>query len=407
MLNERIQNIDILRGIALLGLPTMNMVVFALPFAAYLNPTAVANANWLDHAIFSFFYIFADQKFMGLFTLLFGASMVLLSDKVKTNGKNPTTVHYVKTCWLLVFGFLHVWFLWEGDILMMYAIAGLLLYPLKKLPWPILLVVSVLFLFSSVYFTHHNDISKQTLGSEVRQEFKAVYSPSKAQAKQQSEQLLGDYESAMSRTRDQFATTSKASAQAQNALEQLGFSAILKIFGMMCLGIILYRLGIIQGQKSNTFYQRMACWGFTFGLVLTGANLAWNYFQHWQIDSYFRYGMILKDIGAVFITLGYVSLINLLVNKKRYLATTSKIGFVGKMALTNYIMQSLICGLIFYGYGLGWHGQLSRLELLPIIACIWLFQITLSYLWLSRFTQGPLEWVWRCLTYFTFMPLKR
>ncbi|MFT6268762.1 MAG: hypothetical protein ACJAVV_001577 [Alphaproteobacteria bacterium] len=405
MPNERLQNIDILRGIALLGLPTMNMVVFAMPFAAYLNPSAMPNASWLDHTVFSVFYIFADQKFMGLFTLLFGASLVLLSDKITAKGKKPAVTHYIKTFWLLVFGFLHAWFLWEGDVLMLYAVAALLLYPLKKLALPILLTISVLLLSTSIYFTHHNDISKQTLGIEVRQEFEAIYSPSKTQIKEQSTRLLGDYESAMSSTREQFSTDSETNTAAEIALEQLAISGLLKVFGMMCLGIVLYRLGIIQGQKSDMFYKRLACWGIAFGSVLTCANLAWNYVQHWQIDSYFRYGMIFKDIGAVFITLGYVGLINLLINQKRYLVVKAKIGFVGQMALTNYIMQSLICGLIFYGYGLGWHGSLSRIELLPIVAGIWMFQIGLSYVWLTYFTQGPLEWIWRCLTYFKFLPI--
>lgn len=406
--NQRLQNIDILRGFALLGLPTMNMIVFAMPFAAYLNPFALGETSAMDHILFSFFYLFADQKFMGLFTLLFGTSMVLLSEKMQQAGRKAAGVHYIRSFWLLLIGFLHAWFIWEGDVLMFYAAAAFVLYPFKNLPNHFLLALSTILLTSAVYLTVHQDVSEETLGEAARQELMAVYSPSPEQIEQQSALLLGDYQDTVSSARSQFESDPSPQLKAAEiALGQMGVSVMVKILGMMCLGMWLFKSGIIQGHKSTLFYRRLAIAGCLFGLTLSSINLFWNYTQNWQIDAYFQYGMFIKEIGSILMTLGYVGLINLAIKVNWFARLQLWLTYVGQMALTNYLMQSVVCAFIFYGYGLGLHGSLSRLELIPIILGLWVTQIFLSVLWLSHCKQGPLEWLWRCLTYFKVAPLRK
>jgi uncharacterized protein len=143
-MQQRIEGIDLLRGFALLGLPTMNMVVFSMPSSAYINPTSFTELSFLNDFLFSFFHLFSDQKFMGLFALLFGASILLLTNKSKGSGKRPSFIHYSRMFWLFVFGILHSLYLWDGDVLALYAILGCLLYPLKSMRarW-LLLIASI------------------------------------------------------------------------------------------------------------------------------------------------------------------------------------------------------------------------------------------------------------------------
>ena len=396
----RLTSIDFLRGIALLGLPTMNIIVFAMPISAYLNPISFASNALLNDAIFSFFYVFADQKFMCMFSALFGASVLLLAEKNEANGKRAGRVHYIRTFWLIIIGFLHGWFLWEGDVLMIYGVVALVLYPFRKANIYFLGAASILFLSIAAFLTHHNDISEAEFGSELRADIQEIYLPNESQSKEREKLMLGAYTDTVSPFRQEFIEESNDEQSDSSGLARVGTSALIKILGMMCLGMLLFKLGILQGNKSLLFYKRLGLVGVSIGLIFTTWGLVYNYTTSWQIDAYFKYGMTLKEIGSSFMAVGYMSFL-IFAYKKGYLdKVTNWINSVGQMALTNYLMQSLICAFIFYGYGAGLYGSVSRLELIPFIIGIWVFQVAFSVLWLSYFTQGPIEWIWRSLTYF-------
>jgi uncharacterized protein len=143
------------------------------------------------------------------------------------------------------------------------------------------------------------------------------------------------------------------------------------------------------------------------GTTITAAGLVYNYSNAWNMDTYFRFGMTFKEVGSTFMVIGYMSLIVLAHQRGMISRLASWISPVGQMALTNYLMQSVICALIFYGYGLGLYGSVSRLELLPIIVGIWVFQIGFAGFWLSLFKQGPIEWIWRNLTYMRIQSIRK
>lgn len=389
-MQQRIEVIDLLRGFALLGLPTMNMVAFSMPSSAYMNPTSFAQYDFLNHFLFSFFHLFADQKFMGLFSLLFGASLVLLANKTQQSGASAAPIHYSRMFWLLLIGLLHGLFLWEGDILTFYAVLGLLLYPLKNLSakWLFALAALVLLLsaLSSVV-----DLTKPLMSYEEIVAINALYQPSGAQIEQDISLYQSDYETIQKALMGDFS--------ANRLLDSYIISGLLRAFSMMCLGMALFKIGLLSSKFSRAFYRRLLVITTLISLPIISAGLLYNYATQWQLESFAAFGSIANIIGSVPLVITYIAMFSLFQKSDKLVPLKRAIQKVGKMALTNYLMQSVICALIFYGYGLGLYGQLSRLQLLPIILLIWVLQLTWSSWWLGYFKQGPAEWCWRMLTY--------
>jgi uncharacterized protein len=407
-MTNRVQSIDFLRGVALLGLPTLNIVVFSMPIGAYLNPYANGDSGLINDLIFSFFNLFADQKFMGIFSALFGVSVMLLADKNKIAGKHAGRIHYSRTFWLIAFGFLHGWFLWEGDVLLVYGIIALVLYPVKRLNTALLVCVTVILLSVSAYMTHYDDISADNYGIDMRAQLAELYSPSDEQKQQREAMMLGSHTDTVSEFRAQFTEpTAEAHEEEPRALTRLGISGMTKIWGMMCLGMLLFKLGIVQGNRTPKFYQYVGITSAAIGITITAMGLIWNYTHQWNIDAYFRFGMTFKELGSTFMTVGYICLLLWVYQRGSIQRLANWISRVGQMALTNYLTQSLLCALIFYGYGFGLYGSLSRIELLPIIVGIAVFQVGLSVLWLRFYKQGPIEWIWRTLTYMKWQAIHR
>jgi uncharacterized protein len=423
----RIKTLDLLRGIAVLGLPTMNIISFSMPLGAYLNPNVIDGSSYINHFLFSLFDIFANQKFLSLFSILFGAGIILLAEKRKTHGRSTVNAHYSRMLWLFIFGALHYWFLWFGDILMSYAIVALFAFPLYKSSSKFLLCITAISFSLCVFFSYNPTVNNLAQGSTYRSEFLEIYAPSDEQLKSMKEQRLSaSYNENMRYSRESLefdvqenseldieeSATNNTGVDAQEELyshvtTQLSLHYMLKIFGLMTLGMVLYRSGFLSGKRSNTEYQLLAQFGIIIGMSFTFAALFWNYSNNWSVAAFFEYGMMYSSIGSVSMTLGYIGIIVLAYRKGLFGKAAALIANVGRIALTNYLMQSLICVLIFYGFGLGLYGSLSRLGLIPVIILIWVIQIQFSKYWLNYFQQGPFEWLWRSLSTFEFQPLRK
>jgi uncharacterized protein len=390
-MQHRIETIDLLRGFALLGLPTMNIVAFSMPFSAYINPTSFAQEGLLNHFIFSFFHLFSDQKFMGLFSLLFGASIILLASKTQKSGNNAGSIHYSRMLWLFLLGLLHAFYLWEGDVLMIYALLGVLLYPLKNLRAKWLFILTILGLSLSALFSIV-DLTMPIMSYEEKEAINSIYQPSITQIQQDIRLYQSDYETIQKVLVSDFIDN--------RLLDSYMISGLLRSFSMMCLGMALFKIGLLSGKLSEHFYRRLLGLSLLISLPLISAGLLYNYIMQWQLESFTRFGSIANIIGSVPLVIAYIALFSLFQKSEKLIDLKSAIQNVGKMALTNYLMQSIICAFVFYGYGLGLYGQLSRLQLLPLILLIWGLQLFFSTWWLGFFKQGPIEWCWRMLTYF-------
>jgi len=175
----------------------------------------------------------------------------------------------------------------------------------------------------------------------------------------------------------------------------------------MLIGMGLFKLKIFDASRSNKFYGWSAVVSFAIGLtaVLTGVH--YHEANNWDFDYSFFQGSVLNYWGSVFVALGYISLVMMMCKNGWFTWLRSSLAAVGQMALTNYLMHTIVCTTIFYGHGLGWYGYLSRIELNGIVFAIWAAQLVLSPMWLKHFRFGPFEWLWRSLTYWKLQPLKR
>ena len=391
--HSRITAIDTLRGFALLGILTMNIASFSMPEAAYLNPMAYGGTDALNLTVHGFQAILADQKFMALFSMLFGAGLILLVDKLDATGRSPLKIHYSRNVWLLAFGIGHT-LLWEGDVLMIYALCAFVLYLFRGLTakTQIIAGVCVYLLPVLVSLLFANDL----LGAADLNNF---FSPTQ----QQLDAEIAAFQQGLSDETYMPEFTDPVLL----AVFLLLLEAFLRAFGMMLIGMGLFRLGVLSAKASPAFYRNMMIFGFGIGIPLAALGLAYNYTQGWRADFLVVYGRQPNHFAALFLAAGYVGLIMTWTMTRFLQPLQSALADVGQMALTNYIGQTVIATCIFYWYGLGLFGTFDRIAQMGVVLSIWLFQIGLSVLWLKHFKYGPLEWLWRSLTYMRLQPLLR
>jgi uncharacterized protein len=177
--------------------------------------------------------------------------------------------------------------------------------------------------------------------------------------------------------------------------------------GMMLIGMGLMKLGVLSGLRIRRFYVSMMAIGYAIGISVNSAE-GWIFLQsHLQDDPLLEpYAWYTYDLARVPMTLGHVGLIVLLVQSGRLARLLAALAAVGRMALTNYIGQTVICSLLFYGFGFGLFARLSHSQVMLVMVGIWLVQIMFSVTWLQRFRYGPLEWLWRSLTYMRMQPMR-
>lgn len=411
---SRIESLDVFRGFALLGILLLNIIGFGLFSPSYSNPafdligTATAN-TWTWGTI----ELFAEGSMRCLFSILFGAGVVLF-----TTGDNAKSgwIHYKRTFWLLMFGLFDAYILlWNGDILVTYALAGAVLYLLRNKSAKTLFIISgTLVLLMSLQHLGIGLALKQTsnmydevsLADAAGQE--EIVSKDKREAAIVWEDFSNDYSLSPEQIKAEIVarTSNYADAFDWNAKKNADlYSLVLPTFmiwdtlAMMLLGMAFYKTGILQAARSPIFYKKLMVLGFGVGLLINGYEIYRAYTSGFDLFASFAQMQPTYHIGRIGMAFGYIGLLGWICQTGYLKSLTSRLSAVGRMALTNYLMQSLICAVIFTGLGFGLLGRFQRVELYGIVIVIWLFQLWLSPLWLSRFRFGPVEWLWRTLTY--------
>ena len=399
----RIVAIDTLRGFALLGILLMNIMSFAMPEIAYFNPTAFGGDEWHQRLTYAVVHIVADQKFMALFSLLFGASVMLLLSKLREQGRKIARFHYTRNFWLLVIGIVHGIF-WYGDILFVYAVCAFFLFFFRNFAprWQFIIGLT-LFLSPAVFYVAGSNVVA-TLPTEEQAMLTDYWHPP-------DEVLSSDIE----RYRDGYPeqtgpfgvleTTSNLALQTY--LSVLGYNFVIRALGMMLIGMAFYSWGIVTVKRSALFYRRMMFIGFGIGLPLSIAGLWLHEQANWASSYSPMTGQIPNLLATPFVAAAYVALIMLWSKTMLWASLQQRLAAVGQMALTNYIMQTVIATTIFYGHGLGWFGSIDRFRLLFVVVGIWSVQLLVSPLWMAHFRYGPLEWLWRSLSYWAVQPIRR
>lgn len=404
---QRITAIDLLRGFALLGILLMNMSNFSMPDIAYFNPTVYGGDEWWNRLFFGLNHIFADQKMMAIFSMLFGASVMLVTENIEKRGKNPIGFHYIRNFWLLIIGLIHSIFIWDGDILMIYALSAFVLYWFRKLnpKWQFALGL-IVFFFPSIVNIGINGLLPYLNDADI-QSLNTYWQPSERAISKEIALYRGPYT-------EQFAYRmgdNIVSAPYTDGQGLLELSLLVEFFGralgMMLVGIAFYSWGILTAQKSDLFYRRLVLIGFGIGLPV----VLWGLYQYnaheWAAEYSLFLGRVPNHIGTPLIASGYIGLIMLWSQTDFFAKFQERLIAVGRTALTNYIGQSIIGTAVFYGFGLGLYGQLSRSLQMFVIVGIWIFQLWFAHLWLRYFHYGPLEWAWRSLSYFKLQPMQK
>jgi uncharacterized protein len=390
-LNERIRSLDILRGFALLGILFINIQLFALPNASFANPLVFRELNELDELAYWLVHVFAELKFMSLFSILFGAGVLLFVRRLEERGIDGVQMHIRRMMWLLLFGMIHAYFIWFGDILVAYSIIGLIVILFRKFKFSrkIALVI-VLYLIPMLFFYAIGSLF-ESMPEALRNESMTDFLPSK----EALDVEINLYQNGS--WIDIFIKRVQL-----NLNYQIGSFFILSVWrttGLMLLGMILLDKGILSAQKSKLFYALLAIVGILAGTLISHYGVNEMSKNKWEMVHYFKAGYLYNYFASILTSLGYIGLIILLHRVKILQFLMKAFEAVGRMAFTNYLCQSVICSIIFYSYGLGLFGKFSRFELLFWMVGIWVFQMISSYLWLKHYRMGPVEWLWRSLTY--------
>jgi uncharacterized protein len=418
---ERVTALDTVRGFALLGVLLMNITSFGLPEAAYSNPVPAGGSAGLNLFTWSFITIVGEGKMRAIFSLAFGASVCLLIERLSGKGlaASAADIHYRRMLWLLLFGLIHGYFIWGGDILFPYAMMGLLLYPLRKLSaWALLSAAAVMLLVMTgdalrEYF-HQKDLHRKYVQIEadeksgkkltaeqedIKKEWQddlTDFSPSAEQLKKETDAHLGGYLKLFAfRAKDVYRFHS----------HPIYFPwPWYDILSMMLVGMALLKLGVLTGSLSTRFYVWMALFSFAIGLP-AHAWWVWSYIKsNFSLDSW-NFTGVAYEIGRI-TAFGYIAVLVLAVKSGRLRPLTRTLAYVGQMAFSNYILTSLVCTTIFEGYGFGLFGKLQRYQLYGVVLAVWAMILIISPIWLKHFRFGPLEWLWRSLTYWRKQPLR-
>jgi uncharacterized protein len=410
--SERIDSLDVIRGIALLGILLMNINGMGLPFA-YSDPTLAGGSDGLNLKVWIVNNMLFEGTMRGLFTLLFGAGAILLTSRLEKRGAGIATadIYYRRILWLLLFGIGNVYvLLWHGDILYPYAIFGLMLFPFRNASVEKLFLVAGILISVGILWDVSDYHNKLTLQSEV-----AIIQEIKSQgleiSKLQEDKLVEWQKFKTKHTQDEIDQQIEKMHQSYFTVlfEKVKFNQFMQtwlpyrlwvwdILSYMLLGMAFFKLRIFHGERSNRLYLLMLAIGYTFGVTI-------NYMEtSILVKSNFDALMILKadqtyQIGRLFTTMGHVGLFMLFIKSGILRLLQKSLAAVGKLALSNYLMHSIVTSFIFYGDGFSLYGRLQRYELYYIVVALWVFQLIVSPIWLRYFQYGPAEWIWRSLTY--------
>ncbi len=454
---QRLDSLDLLRGFGILGILLMNTQSTSMPCSAYENPADYPSAmdsihatgimeNAWQYGTWIVIHVLADMKFVTIFSIMFGAGIAIQADRALARGRNPWAVHYLRMAVLLLFGIIHAYLIWFGDILVMYCECGLLLFPLRRLRGGLLIFIGIAMAGVYPFVSYYESVY------EAREDYKAQYGIfginayqsgdpgeiSQARAMgipppppdaprliqqlretstiilhnkvghdQELQEFRGDDSPGLSIRLKNYAA--EVSARRWISLENETTSFLEWEFwrfgGCMLIGMGLYRLRFFHGEWTRQAYAALAAFAIPVGWLITIVGVIYNNLEGWNWTTLAFEGLQFNYWGSLVTAFGYLSFGTLLAiwvadNRHRLLELALiPVRSIGKMALSNYILQSLIDTTIFYGHGFGLFGSVSRIGQVGIAMCIWALNMTLSVIWLRHFRQGPLEWLWHTIVY--------
>ena len=426
---ERISSIDTLRGVAILGILWLNIMYFAYPPFDANFPTTMVHPVFsgphrnIDTGIWFVSWIFGEGKMRGMLSLLFGAGVLLLTDRAEFRGAGIRTadIYLRRNLWLVVLGAVHGFFVWSGDILVLYGLIGLLfLFPLRRLKPRNLLALAMVLLTLNVFV-------QGEIHYHVFETWKIYRAATAAYTQQRSHQPLSEtqqaaisswenrlkhrptekqlYQEIANQQEGYIETRLKEAPNLYQSYTLLFLPQTTEVGGLMILGMYLYRVRFLSARWSKRAYARLAavCLGIAWPLTAWAARYAiQGNFQPQAVA-------LLQGTYGIWVVAGSVGTASLLmlVSQLRPLRPIARVlGDVGQMALTNYLLMSLVMQTLFVWSPLHWFGYLEYYKVYALVLAMWTANIVLSTIWLRRFQFGPVEWLWRSLTYGKRQPMQ-
>lgn len=396
--SERISSLDTLRGFALLGILVMNIQSFAMPFSAYFNPTAYGDLTGANYVVWLASHLLFDQKFMTIFSMLFGAGIILLTTRLAARGERPARIHYRRMLWLLLMGMLHAYGLWYGDILVLYAVCGMVVYGMRKWRPRTLLIVGLLVISVGAATNLLTGWSVQFWPPEEIQRFKNDFDPPPEIIAKELAHYRGGWWDQMPH---------RAKLTFDFHVFYILVWGMWRAGGLMLVGMALYKWGVFSLERSPAFYARLMAIGLPLGTALTGWGVHENFSRNWEFPYPSFYGVQFNYFGSLMASIGLVGLVLWMCKTGALRGLQARLAAVGRMAFTNYLLHTIICTTIFYGHGFGSFGSVPRVGQAGVVAGVWAFQLMVSPIWLRHFQMGPFEWLWRSLTYGEAQPFRR
>jgi uncharacterized protein len=387
---DRILGLDVLRGFALLGIIVINIQAFAMPFATLNNPTAYGDLTGANYLVWVVSHVLAKRKFITLFSLLFGAGIVLFARSKRED--EATRLHYRRTAFLLAAGLAHAYLLWYGDILVPYAMCGLVVFFVRDWEPRLLARVGLLLMAVPALMYIASGVSLESTQAVLAQ-----WSPGDAA-------IATEIDTYRSGWLAQFDHRIPTAISQQTS----GFVSLIfwRTSGLMLWGMALFKWGVLSNERSAGFYRRLLAGGLLGGIPLILAGVWYNEAVDWSVRALF-FGSQFNYWGSLLLAGAYIGGVMLFCRRFGGGVVTGALSAVGRTAFSNYILQTVIATTIFYGHGLGLFGRVSRVEQAGVVVAIWAVQIVLSVLWLRFFRFGPLEWLWRTVTYGERQPLRK
>ncbi len=403
----RFITLDAMRGFAVMGILAMNIIGFAMPEWAYITPAAFGGDSVADRVIWLFSFIFIDGKMRGLFSLLFGASMMLVIDRAIAKGESAAHVHYRRMVWLALFGLAHYFLIWFGDILFLYAIVGMIAFVFRD--WSVdRLLTAALTIFGLGLV-----IWGLQFGGLQLWQFVATQPDAPADTARQYREMMAGAGFDMN-------------PAAELALHRGGYSGIFadklsdwsaplstllesicETLPLMMIGMAMNKSGFITGEWEVSAYRRWASRLVPVGFLLTTMLAGWMIFVDYDRITALAIFFFWGAIPRLLLTIGYAAMLILLICRYHDHPMLARVAASGRAAFSNYLGTSILMTTIFYGYGFGLFGHVSRVGLWVFVLGAWVIMLAWSKPWLAHFHYGPLEWLWRSLARWNLQKIQR
>lgn len=404
---DRILTLDVIRGVAVMGIFSVNVVAFAMIESAYFNPASYGGHTGPNLTLWATNMVLIDGKMRTLFSMLFGASMLLVIERAERSGRSGWWTHFRRMVVLLGFGLLHYYFIWFGDILTLYAVSGLIAFLFRRMSAEKLVALGAALLAASMVmfglFLHGQylaDIAAHAPGAtakavkEWNDGLGAALNPSAAEIAKDKALHLGSY----------------ANFAAHNLVrwtsvfgDNLPF--MIDTVGLMLLGMAGYKSGFLTGEWADSRYRRFAVPAIALGAIAGIATVAYDISSNFYVVGMMSAFIVAETPFITVMAVGYAALIVLLSRGNG--ALTQRIAAAGRCAFTNYLGTSIVASLVFYGWGLGLYGSVSRWQAWLLAPVVWTVMLLWSKPWLERFHYGPFEWAWRSLSRAKLQPMRK